>query len=165
LRWRRKLKRAAQECDDTLHKCKQIILEDEQMEQEVKNSSLPNRIVHATKTFVFSIPKSNNNELSRSIAQRFEWYADGASEFVRFIELGGTPRCHMPFHSLVRNLFSGKELHHRITRGNGNPSFQLLLVPFSTEEYGIEASLVFIQNHFGVQYGMMVYLRVVSALV
>jgi len=33
LRWRRKLKRAAQECDDTLHKCKQRILEDEQMEQ------------------------------------------------------------------------------------------------------------------------------------
>jgi len=45
LRWRRKLKRASQECDDTLHKCKQRILEDEQMEREVKNSSLPNRIV------------------------------------------------------------------------------------------------------------------------
>nr|XP_034569389.1 uncharacterized protein LOC117833901 isoform X3 [Setaria viridis] len=36
LRWRRKLKRAAQECDDTLHKCKQRILEDEQMEREVE---------------------------------------------------------------------------------------------------------------------------------
>nr|XP_034579185.1 uncharacterized protein LOC117842781 isoform X3 [Setaria viridis] len=35
LRWRRKLKRAAQECDDTLHKCKQRILEHEQMAQEV----------------------------------------------------------------------------------------------------------------------------------
>ena len=32
LRWRRKLKRAAQECDDMLHKCKLRILEKEQME-------------------------------------------------------------------------------------------------------------------------------------
>nr|CAB3451796.1 unnamed protein product [Digitaria exilis] len=36
LRWRRKLKRAAQECDETLHKCKQRILEDEQMQQETE---------------------------------------------------------------------------------------------------------------------------------
>jgi len=33
LRWRRKLKRAAQECDDTQHKCKQRILEDEETEK------------------------------------------------------------------------------------------------------------------------------------
>ena len=32
LRWRRTLKRAAQECDDMLHKCKLRILEKEQME-------------------------------------------------------------------------------------------------------------------------------------
>jgi hypothetical protein len=32
LRWHKKLKRAAQECDDTLHKCKQRIVEGEQME-------------------------------------------------------------------------------------------------------------------------------------
>jgi len=114
LRWRRKLKRAAQECDDTLHKCKQRILEGKQMEREVKNSSLPNRIVHATKSFVFSVVNRNNNELSRSIAQRFEWYADGASEFLRFIELGGTPRCHMPIDSLVKNLFAGKARNYII---------------------------------------------------
>ena len=62
LRWRMKLKRAAQECDDTLHKCKQRILEVKQMEREVKNSSLPNRIVHDTKSFVFSILNCNSNE-------------------------------------------------------------------------------------------------------
>nr|CAB3504187.1 unnamed protein product [Digitaria exilis] len=72
LRWRRKLKRAAQECNDTLHKCKQRIIEDEQIEWEVKDSSFPNRIVHATKSFVFSVLNHNNNELSRSVAQRFE---------------------------------------------------------------------------------------------
>jgi hypothetical protein len=80
LRWRRKLKRAAQECDETLHRCKLKILEDNHMEQEVRSSSIPNRIVHA------------------------------ASEFLRFTELGGTPRCHMPFDSLVKNLCAGKEL-------------------------------------------------------
>ena len=146
LRWRRKLKRAAQECDETMHKCKQRILEDEQMQQEVRISSLPTWIVHATKSFVSTVLYRNNNKQSRSIAQRFEWYANGASEFVRFIEFGGTPRCHIPFHSLVRNLFVGKELHHKITQGNGNSSFQLLMVPFSTEVYGTEASLLFIQN-------------------
>jgi hypothetical protein len=129
LRWRSKLKRAIEECDDTLHKCKQRILQDEHMEQEVKNSSLPNRIVHATKSFALSIFKRNDNELSRSIAQRFEWYADGASEFLRFIELGGTPRRHMTFDTLVKNLFAGKALHHKIVQGNKYPSFQLWLAP------------------------------------
>jgi len=145
LRWRRKLKRAAQECDETLHKCKQRILEDEQMEQEVKNSSLPNRIVHATKSFVFSVLNHNKNELSRSIAQRFEWYADGASEFLRFIELGGTPFRHMPFNSLVKNLLAGKELHHKIIRGNKYPSVLLRLAPIHTSEYGKNVALTFDQ--------------------
>ncbi|RCV09902.1 hypothetical protein SETIT_2G067200v2 [Setaria italica] len=145
LRWHRKLKRAAQECNDTLHKCKQRILEDEEMEWEVKNSSLPNRIVHATKSFALSIFKHNDNDLRRSIAQRFEWYADGASEFLRFIELGGTPRCHMPFESLVKNLFAGKELHHKIVRGNEYPLFQLWLTPIRNPVHGIVVSLTFTQ--------------------
>nr|TKW02175.1 hypothetical protein SEVIR_8G228600v2 [Setaria viridis] len=123
LRWRRKLKRAAQECDDTLHKCKQRILEDEQMEREVKNSSPPNRIVHATK---------------------FERYADGASEFLRFKELGGAPRRHMPFAYVDKNLFAGKELHHKIVPGNKYPLFQLWLIPMVNPVHGIEVSLTFI---------------------
>ncbi|KAJ1287519.1 hypothetical protein BS78_02G016300 [Paspalum vaginatum] len=36
LRWRRKLERAAQECDETLHRWKQRILEDEETEKELK---------------------------------------------------------------------------------------------------------------------------------
>jgi hypothetical protein len=107
LRWQKKLKRAAQECDEKLHKCKQRILEAELMEQEVRNSSIPKRIGHATKSFVFSIFNHNNDdELNPSVLKRFEWYADGASEFLRFIELGGTPLCHiMPFGSLIKNIF------------------------------------------------------------
>ena len=146
LRWRRKLKRASHECDDTLHKCKQRILEDEQMEREVKNTSLPNRVVHATKSFIFSVLNRSNNELSRFIIQRFEWYADGASEFLRFIELGGTPRCHMLFDSLVKNLLAGKVLHHKIIRGNKHPSFQLCLEPVCTSNHGTNAGLTFVQH-------------------
>ncbi|CAL5077154.1 unnamed protein product [Urochloa decumbens] len=143
LRWRRKLKCAAQECDDLLHKCKQRILEDE---HGVRNSSFPRRIAHATKSFVSSIIDYDNKKLRGSAVQRFEWFADGATEFLRFVELGGTPHGHMPFYSLVNNLFAGKELHHTIVGGNQHPSSQLWLVPFGTAEHGNEATLVFIQT-------------------
>ncbi|RCV09320.1 hypothetical protein SETIT_2G018000v2 [Setaria italica] len=147
LRWRRKLKHAAQECDDTLHKCKQRILEDEQMEQRVRNSSFPSRIAHATKSFVSSIISSDNNDkLMRSAVQRFEWFADGATEFLGFIDLGGTPRRHISYYSLVNNLFAGKELHHKIVGGNQNPSSQLWLEPFGSAEHGTEAILMFIHT-------------------
>jgi hypothetical protein len=62
LRWRRKLKHAAQECDDTLHRCKQRILKEEQTEMEVRKSSFPVRIAHTTKSFVFSIFSTNKDE-------------------------------------------------------------------------------------------------------
>ena len=146
LRWHRKLKRVAQECDEMVHKCKLRILEDERMEQEVRSASIAKRFVHATKSFVSSVLNCNSNKLSRSITQRFEWYADGASEFLRFIQFGGTPRCHMPFHSLVKNLFVGKELHHKIFREIEYPSFQFSLVPIISPVLGIEAILVLIQN-------------------
>ncbi|TVU42804.1 hypothetical protein EJB05_09227, partial [Eragrostis curvula] len=145
LRWRKKLKCAARECNDVLHKCKQRIHEDEQIKQEVKNTPFANRIAHATKSFVFSVFSGNNNGLSRSTIERFEWFANGASEFLRFIELGGTPHRHIPFHFLVKNLFAGKELH-QIFRGNGYSLFQLWLFP-SIAEHGIEASLAIIQKN------------------
>jgi len=147
LRWQKKLKRAAQECDEKLHKCKQRILEEERMEQEVRNSSIPKRIGHATKSFVFSIFNRNNDELNPSVVKRFEWYADGASEFLRFIELGGTPLCHiMPFGSLINNLFAGKQLHHKIVRGSQQPLCQLWLIPYSTAEQGTEVDIIFIKK-------------------
>jgi hypothetical protein len=146
LRWRKKLKRAAKECDDTLYKYKKMILEDEQMEQEVRNSYFPRRIAHATKSFIFSGFGRNSFESSRSAVRRFEWFADSASELLRFIELGGTPCCHMPFNSFAKHLFAGKELQHKIVHGNEYPSLLLWLVPFVTEEHGIEACLVFIKK-------------------
>ena len=112
LRWRKKLKRAAQECDDTLRKCKQRILKEEEMEQEVKNYSFPKRIAHTTKSFVSSFlsgSTSSNYESSRCAVRRFEWFADCASDFLRFLELG-TPRQYMFLDPLVRHLLAGKAL-------------------------------------------------------
>ncbi|KAL6647745.1 hypothetical protein ACP70R_015182 [Stipagrostis hirtigluma subsp. patula] len=144
--WRKKLKHAAQECGDTLHKCRQRVLEDEKMEQEVSNSSLGKQIAHATKSLIFSAFSCNDNVLSTSIVRRFEWYADGASEFLRFIEHGGTPRYHMPSDSLIKHLFSGKAVQHKIVQGSGNPLFLLWLVPFSTTGHGIEVYLILFQE-------------------
>ncbi|CAN6181027.1 unnamed protein product [Urochloa humidicola] len=146
LRWRRKLKHVAKECDDILQKCKQRILEDEEIQKVVRNSSFPKRVAHTTTSFVYSIFSHDNDELSRSTVRRFEWFADGASEFVRLVELGGTPHCHMPFHSFIKQLFAGKALHHKIVQGNNYPLFLLCLVPFNTIEHGTEASLVFTQK-------------------
>uniref|UniRef100_A0A0A9DGV1 Uncharacterized protein n=1 Tax=Arundo donax TaxID=35708 RepID=A0A0A9DGV1_ARUDO len=145
LRWRKKSKRAVQECDGTVHKCKQRIIEDEQTKKEVRKSSFPKRIAHTTKSFVFSIFSHNNDESSRSVVQRFEWFADGASEFMRFVELGGTPRRQMPFDPLIRNLFTGKKLYHKVIRANKCPLF-VLWAPFITAGHGIEARLIFMQK-------------------
>lgn len=83
---------------------------------------------------------------SRTIVQRFEWFADGATEFMKFVELGGTPCRHMPFNSIIKNLFAGKEVQHKIFWGNDYPSIVLWLVPFNTAEHGIEACLKIIQK-------------------
>ncbi|KAF8731332.1 hypothetical protein HU200_016387 [Digitaria exilis] len=103
------------------------------LETSEKNSSLPTRIVHATKSFVSSVLNRNNHKLSKSVAQRFEWYADGAGEFLKFIEF-------------VKNLFAGKELYHKIVRGNMHPLFQLWLHPIHNEVHGTDVNLIFIQH-------------------
>ncbi|CAL5091716.1 unnamed protein product [Urochloa decumbens] len=91
LRWRSKLKRAVQECDETLHRCKQHVREEEEEIQEgVRKSSFPSRIAHHVKSFISSIfntnsgsTSSSDDELSISSAvRRFECFADGASEFL-----------------------------------------------------------------------------------
>jgi len=79
LRWRRKLKRAAQECDDTLRQCKQRAVEDEAREQEVRGASFPRRLAHAAK----SLFRRDGSLAASSAAavRRFEWLAGGAGEF------------------------------------------------------------------------------------
>jgi len=148
LRWRRKLKRAAQECDDTLRECKRRIREEEETEQEVRNSAFPKRIAHAAKSFVLSSFRRDGNELSRSAVQRFEWFADGASEFVRFVRFGGTPQQRMAFNSLIKHLLAGKKLQHKVARGHGvgGSLFLLCLAPVTTTEHGVEGRLLFLHK-------------------
>lgn len=147
LRWRKKLKRAAQECDDTLRKCKQRILKEEEMEQEVKNYSFPKRIAHTTKSFVSSFlsgSTSSDYESSRRAVRRFECFADCASDFLRFLELGGTPRQHMFLDPLVRHLLAGKATVCKFARGNQHNLF--FIRPFRTADHGIEGWLLFIHK-------------------
>jgi len=103
-------------------------------------------MLQVTKSFVSSIINCDNKRLRRSTVQRFEWFADGAREFLRFVELGGTPRRQISFYSLVNNLFAGKELHHKFIGANQHPRSELWLAPFGTAEHGTEASLIFIQT-------------------
>ncbi|CAO1939893.1 unnamed protein product [Urochloa humidicola] len=144
LRWRGKLKRAVQECDETLHRCKQRIKEVEAMEDGVRiPSSFPKRIAHNAKSFVSSIfnrASSSDDELSGSTVRRFEWFAEGASEFLRFVELGGTPRQYMFFDPLVRNLLAGKTMEYKLVLQNQHHLFYLR--PVNTPE-GMEGRLLY----------------------
>ncbi|XP_062183350.1 uncharacterized protein LOC133887419 [Phragmites australis] len=142
LRWRSKLKRAVQECDDTLRRCKQRSQgEEEGTENGVRKLTFPKRIAHTAKSFVSSIFNRGDDELSGSTVRRFEWFADGASEFLRYVELGGTPRQYMFFDPLVRHLLAGKGTEYSFVRGDQHLSF--FLKPFSPPEHGIEGSLKF----------------------
>lgn len=64
LRWRKKLKRAAQECEDMLRGCKQRALEDEETKKQVREYSFPRRVAHATKSLVSSFINHNSDECS-----------------------------------------------------------------------------------------------------
>ncbi|CAL4906073.1 unnamed protein product [Urochloa decumbens] len=140
LRWRKKLKRAARECDDTLRECKQRAIEDEVKEQEVKSSSFPRRLAHATKSLVKAF---FFNRDSHDYVERFERLADGASEFLRFVELGGTPRRYMMLHPLIGRLLAGQELRYRLVRRS---KYHLFCVrPICLEDdRGMEAKLLFV---------------------
>nr|XP_034579718.1 uncharacterized protein LOC117843256 isoform X2 [Setaria viridis] len=142
LRWRSKLKRAAQECDDTLVKCKQRALEDEEARLRVSQSSFPKRIAHATKSLISSFI-GFNDESSRSSAsvRRFERYANGANEFLKTVECGGTPMRYTFFiNPIIRHLFTGKSLRYQAFQED--KLFYLSIRPVSSAERGVEAMCV-----------------------
>jgi len=76
----------------------------------LRSSSFPKRIVHTAISFVSLIfNHSNDDKLKGStIARRFEQFAEGASEFFRYVELGGTPRRYMFSDPLIRHLIASK---------------------------------------------------------
>uniref|UniRef100_A0A0E0E721 Disease resistance N-terminal domain-containing protein n=1 Tax=Oryza meridionalis TaxID=40149 RepID=A0A0E0E721_9ORYZ len=143
-RWQKKLKRAAEECDDTLRKCRQRVQEEEQAEQQVRNSSLPTRVAHATKSLISSIFHGNIDEPIRSAVRRFEWFADGANDFLRSVEFGGTPRRYLFFDPLIGRLLAGETLEYKLVQGNKQHLFWIR--PNNTAERGVEAKLIFVYN-------------------
>ncbi|EES10033.1 uncharacterized protein LOC8062690 isoform X2 [Sorghum bicolor] len=85
LRWRSKLKRASQDCDNTLRRCRQRLQEEEEVQQAVRSSSFPKRMAHTAMSFVSSIFSGGDDDLLKgsTVARRFERFAEGASEFLR----------------------------------------------------------------------------------
>ena len=57
LRWRSKLKRAAQECDHTLRRCKQRMEEDEERQYWVRRFAFPKLLAHTARSFVFLLSR------------------------------------------------------------------------------------------------------------
>jgi hypothetical protein len=161
LRWRGKLKRAARECDDALRRCKRRAMDDEgrRRQRAVRSSSFPARLAHAARSFFLVGGRSSSGggdnddddgygwsgspAAAAAAVRRFEWLADGASEFLRFVELGGTPRRRYTFFDpLIARLLAGDELRYRLVRGG---QYYLFCVrPIFLEGRGVEAKLIFI---------------------
>ncbi|CAD6253340.1 unnamed protein product [Miscanthus lutarioriparius] len=143
LRWRSKLKRASQECDNTLRMCRQRLQEEEEVQQAVRNSSFPKRITHNAMSFVSLFFSHGNDDglKGSTVAQRFERFAEGASEFLRYVELGGTPHRYMFSDPLIRHLITGKGTKYCFVSNGQHLSF--LLQPFSSlQEHGMEVGLI-----------------------
>ncbi|XP_066393167.1 uncharacterized protein [Miscanthus floridulus] len=118
LRWRSKLKRAAQECDNTLLKCKQRALEDDETRQRMRESSFPKRIAHATKSLISSFIGTNDeSSCSSSNVRRFE-----------------------------RHLLTGKSVKYQAIQDD--KLYYLNIEPFSSEERGLGALMGFACQDF-----------------
>ncbi|TKV99906.1 hypothetical protein SEVIR_8G075000v4 [Setaria viridis] len=148
LRWQRKLKRAAQECDDTLRQCKQRAIEEEDIRQHISKFSFPKRFAHATKSLVSSFMPFSKDESTNSYenVRRFERFADGAREFIKFVELGGTPRQYMFFDPLIGQLLTGKSLRYQVLQGSR--LFYFGVRPMNFAERGVEAMIGFVDIDF-----------------
>ncbi|TKV95462.1 hypothetical protein SEVIR_9G364500v4 [Setaria viridis] len=116
LRWRRRLRRAADECDAALHRWKLRELQEEEARERLARAPLPSRVAHAVLCFVSALlvlarGGGGGGEASRARAtvQRFERLADGAAEFLRYVELNSAPRKRRLFGPAVGKLGEGVE--------------------------------------------------------
>ncbi|CAM0948030.1 unnamed protein product [Alopecurus aequalis] len=145
--WRSKLKRAAEECDETLRHCKQRAMEDEVIRQGISQSPFPKRVAHAAKSFMSSFIIRGKDESSSPVnVRRFERFAEGAGEFLKFVEFGATPHQYMFFNPLVRQLLAGQALRYQVSRVS--KFYFLGIRPMSFEERGVEAICAFVFQDF-----------------
>ncbi|KAM3335690.1 hypothetical protein ACQJBY_029906 [Aegilops geniculata] len=144
LDWRKKLKYAAQGCNDAARRCRQRSREEDEAEQVVRKSSFPRRFAHATKALISSRVGRNNDDCSVGSAtvRRFEMLADGAGEFMRYVQLG-TPRQHLFFDPLIGHIFAGKSLlYHVLDPGGQLHIFGIRSMSF--EDRGLEVMVTFV---------------------
>ena len=149
LRWRKKLKLASDECSHVMDNCKRRAMEHDEMEQEVRRCAFPKRIAHATRSFFSSFTGHKNVDslITTSTIQKFERFADAASEFLRFMEFGSIGRRinYMLADPLTGHLLAGKALQYENSRGN---QYYLAARPIRFAERGQEAGVLLqYQNH------------------
>ncbi|PAN49026.1 hypothetical protein PAHAL_9G420800 [Panicum hallii] len=100
LRWRRRLRRAAGECDAALHRWKLRELQEEAARERLARAPLPGRVAHAILCFVSALLALarrrgggwDDASRARAAVERFERLADGAAEFLRCVEFNAAPR-------------------------------------------------------------------------
>ncbi|PWZ54550.1 hypothetical protein Zm00014a_007463 [Zea mays] len=98
LRWRRRLRRAADECDAALRRLKLRELQEEDARERLARAPLPRRVARAllclASALLLLARGGGDDERSRARAavQRFERLAGGAAEFLRCAQLGVAPR-------------------------------------------------------------------------
>ena len=92
LRWRRRLRRAADECDAAVHRWKLRALEEEEAREALARAWLPSRVARIVASFVSSLLSRRSEEPHAKAVQRFEKLADGAGDFLRCLQSGGPPR-------------------------------------------------------------------------
>jgi len=108
----------------------------------VRGASFPRRLAHAAK----SLFRRDGSLAASSAAavRRFEWLAGGAGEFLRFVELGGTPRRYAFVDPLIGHLLAGQELRYMIVRRSQYHFFCVRPIRLEDDDRGVEASLLFV---------------------
>ncbi|CAM0913553.1 unnamed protein product [Alopecurus aequalis] len=143
--WRSKLKRAAEECDETLRQCKQRAVEDQVIREGISRSPFPKRVARAAKSFMSSFITRGKDESSSYVnVRRFERFAEGAGEFLKFVEFGA--RQYMFFNPLIRQLLAGQAMRYQALRGSR--FYFLGIRPMSFEDRGVEATVGFVFQDF-----------------
>ncbi|KAF7033084.1 hypothetical protein CFC21_044210 [Triticum aestivum] len=126
LRWRKKLKRTAQDCDDVARRCRQLSREEDEADWRSRCDN----------------DHRSAGSASAAIVRRFERLADGADEFIRYVQIGGTPRQNLFFNPLIRHLFTGKMIAYQLLRPGGQYQY-FRIGPINFQERGLEAFLSF----------------------
>ena len=122
-------------------------LEEDEVEQVVRKSAFPRWMTHANKVFISSFVGRNNDHrsagsASAAIVRRFERLADGADEFIRYVQIGGTPHQNMFFDPLIGHLFTSKMIAYQLLCPGGQYQY-FRIGPINFQERGLEAFLSF----------------------